>query len=164
MFVIAAAGNRNVKANDSSARSRLPADVQSIAKQADEDLSAQRYDAAAACYQRIIDQHPDSLYAWSNLGVVRSEQGHADEAVHAFRRALQISPRDVPSLVDLGMCFFDERNYDAAIPPFERAEKLMPGNANIHALLAQCYAQTGRDDEARQERQTENLQQIEMFR
>jgi predicted Zn-dependent protease len=147
-----------------SSQPRIPDDVRGLAQKGADDLRVQHFDAAASDYLAIIDKHPDSLYGWSNLGVVRSQQGKLDEAIHAFQHATRLSPNDAFSLTDLGLCLFDEKKYDAAIPPLERAERLNPGNSNLHALLARCYAQTGRDAEARQERQTENVQQIQMFR
>jgi Flp pilus assembly protein TadD len=138
--------------------------MRDLAQKGADDLRAQHFDAAASDYLAIIEKHPDSLYAWSNLGVVRYQEQHLGEAERAFRHATRLSPNDIFSLTDLGLCLFDEKKYDAAISPLERAEKLNPGNSNLHALLARCYEQTGRNDEARQERQTENVQQIEMFR
>jgi Flp pilus assembly protein TadD len=150
-------------ASDSSA-SRVPPDDRALAEQASSDFGAGHYDAAAAKFQAIIDKHPDSLYAWSNLGVTRFQQGELDEAVRAFKHAVHLNPRDAFAQTDLGMCYFEQGKYSAAIPPLERAESLNPDNSNIHAVLAHCYAKVGRTDDARNELQAENLQQMDTYR
>ncbi len=137
--------------------------MRAVAQKAVDDLKAQYFDAASADYKLILDRYPDSLYAWSNLGVVRFQQGHLDEAVRAFKHAVQLAPRDGFSLIDLGMCLFDQKKYSGAIPFFERAEKLNPANSNVHAMLAVCYERVGQSDDARREREIENVQQIKTY-
>jgi predicted Zn-dependent protease len=154
----------HASASEYSEHPRLPDDMRDVAQKAVDDLKAGRYDAAAADYQVILDKYPDSLYAWSNLGVVRSQQDHLDEAVRAFRHAAHLQPNDALVQADLAMCLFEQQKYSDAIPPFERAEKLNPGNSNVHACLARCYEKVGRDDEAEKERQTENVLQMNTYR
>jgi Flp pilus assembly protein TadD len=141
-----------------------PADVRQLALQATSDLQAQRYDQAAAACRQMIERHPNSTYAWDRLGKIRYDEGNLGPAIDAFRQAVRLDAKDEFALVSLGLCFFDEHRFSAAIPPLERAENLRPDNSNVHALLAQCYARTGRDDEARRERQIENVEQIETYR
>jgi predicted Zn-dependent protease len=151
-------------ASDLATHSRIPDDQRGVAQSAAGDFSAGRYDAAAAKFQSIIDKYPDCLYAWSNLGAVRLQQEHYGDACRALQHAVRLSPSDALIQTDLGMCYFEQQKYSAAIPPLERAEKLNPGNSNIHACLARCYEKADRHDDAKKERQTENLQQMDTFR
>jgi predicted Zn-dependent protease len=121
-------------------------------------------DAAVARYQSVIDKNPDSVYAWTQLGRVCLQQDRLDEACRAFKHAAKLNPRDAALQTDLGFCYFEQQKYSAAIPHLERAEKLNPGNSNVHACLARCYEKTGRHEDAEQERHTENLQQMDLFR
>lgn len=58
-----------------STKARLPDDMRETARDAADLFKKQKYDESAAKYQNIIDKYPESLYAWSNLGVVRFQQG-----------------------------------------------------------------------------------------
>lgn len=141
---------------------RVPSDVRDLAHKADQALQAQHYEEAAAAYQAIADKHPDSLYAWSKLGVVRTQQDRLDDAVHAFKQAAKLDPNDCFAQSKLGECLFEQRKYSAAIRPLERAEQLNPDNSNTHAMLARCYQKVGRDDDAARESGTESQQRPNM--
>jgi predicted Zn-dependent protease len=141
-----------------------PADMRGIAQEAAIALKARQYDTAAADYQRIIDRHPDSLFAWDNLGLDRYDQGRSNDAIAAFKHAIRLDPKDDFAQMSLGVCLYEKREYSAAIPPFERAEKLREDNSNVHAFLAQCYARVGREDDAHREMQIENVEQLDTYR
>lgn len=127
-------------------------------------VAADSDDAAAARFQAILDKDPGSFSAWKHLGIIRLQQGCLDEACRAFKHAVKLNPRDPAMQLDLGICYFEQHKYSAAIPPFERAEKLNPGNSNVHAFLARCYDRISRHEDAENERQTENLQQMDTYR
>lgn len=142
--------------------SDIPSDMRAVAKKASDDFAAQRLDAAAAGFQSIVDRYPDCADAWTNLGVVRSQQDDTDAAIRAFKNAARLSSHDSVVQARLGMCFFEHRKYSAAIPPLERAEALNSDNANVHACLARCYEKVGRQDDALREMQIANQLHPEM--
>jgi len=142
--------------------SGIPSDMRVVAKKASNDFAAQRLDAAAVGFQSIVDRYPDCAEAWTNLGVIRSQQDDVDDAIHAFKNAARLSSHDPVVQARLGMCFFEHRKYSAAIPPLERSEALNSDNANVHACLARCYEKVGRRDEALHELQVANQIHPEM--
>ncbi len=77
-----------------STKPRVPEDMRDTAQAASDLFKMQRFDDAAAKYQEIIDKYPESLYAWSNLGVVRFQQGKLNEALRALQQAVKLSPSD----------------------------------------------------------------------
>jgi Flp pilus assembly protein TadD len=126
----------------------LPDDEHATARAAIADFGAQRYDVAAAKFHEILAKHPDCLYAWSNLGVTRSEQGRFAEAKSAFESALRLQPNDVFCLTGLGLVDFKLGRFNDAIAKLKMAITLKPDDAQTHDDLVAAYAKAGRKQEA----------------
>jgi len=129
----------------------LPDDMKDTAQQAADLFKAGRYDDASAKYQSIIDKYPESIYAWSNLGVVRFQQGHLPEALKALQQAVKISPSDAFSYRSLGIVYYQMSQYDNAIGALERAIALDPNNVWSHDYLGCACAQKGWQEVAEKE-------------
>jgi tetratricopeptide (TPR) repeat protein len=125
----------------------VPADVQALAGRAADHLCQGDLADAAACYQRIVARHPDSLYAWRQLGAVRLQDSRLHLARLAFLHALQLAPRDTFSLAHLGLIEYQSEKYDAAIPYLTRAVAL-DDDPKTENCLGSCYSQQGRHDQA----------------
>ena len=134
-----------------SQKPRLPDDMRDTAQQAADLFKMQRYDDASAKYQEIIDKYPDSLYAWSNLGVVRFQQGKLPEALKALQRAVSLSPTDAFSYENLGIVYYQMGQYENAISALERALALDPQNAKSHNYLGCACSQKGWSEVAEKE-------------
>ena len=134
-----------------SSKPRLPTDMRDTAQQAADLFKMQRYDDAAAKYQEIIDKYPESLYAWSNLGVVRFQQGKMPEALKALQRAVSLSPTDAFSYQNLGIVYYQMGQYENAISALERALALDPTNAKSHNYLGCACSQKGWSEVAEKE-------------
>ena len=106
---------------------------------------------AAAKYQEIIDKYPESLYAWSNLGVVRFQQGKLPEALKALQQAVKLSPTDAFSYSNLGIVYYQMNEYENAISALERALALDPTNAKSHNYLGCACSQKGWSEVAEKE-------------
>jgi len=134
-----------------SDKPRLPDDMRDIAQQATDLFKMQRYDDAAAKYQQIIDKYPDSLYAWSNLGVVRSQEGKLPDAMKALQQAVKLSPNDAFSYRNLGIVYYQLNQNDAAIDALERSIALEPNNVYSHDYLGCACSQKGWNEVAEKE-------------
>jgi Flp pilus assembly protein TadD len=136
---------------DYSTKARLPDDMRDTAQQAADLFKMQRYDEAADKYQTIIEKYPDSLYAWSNLGVVRFQQGKLPEALKALQQAVKLSPTDAFSYSNLGIVYYQLGQYENAISALERALALDPTNAMSHNYLGCACSQKGWQEVAEKE-------------
>jgi Tfp pilus assembly protein PilF len=134
-----------------SYKPRLPADMREVAQEATDLFKMQRYDEAAAKYQTIIDKYPESLYAWSNLGVVRSQEGKLQEAMKALQQAVKLSPNDAFSYRNLGIVYYQLNQNDAAIDALERSIALDPNNVYSHDYLGCACSQKGWQEVAEKE-------------
>jgi len=134
-----------------SYKPRLPDDMREVAQEATDLFKMQRYDEAAAKYQMIIDKYPESLYAWSNLGVVRSQQGKLQDAEKALQQAVKLSPNDAFSYRNLGIVYYQLNLNDAAIDALERSIALDPNNVYSHDYLGCACSQKGWQEVAEKE-------------
>ena len=134
-----------------STKPRLPDDMRDTAQQAADLFKMQRYDDAADKYQSIIDKYPESLYAWSNLGVVRFQQGKLNEALKALQQSVKLSPSDAFSYMNLGIVYYQLNQYENAIDALEHAIALDPNNAKAHNYLGCACSQKGWQEVAEQQ-------------
>ncbi len=131
--------------------SRIPDDERDTAQRAAKLVSKQRYDDAANLYRVIIQEHPDSLYGWFNLGVVRVRQGEYAAGRTAFLHALTLAPNDEMCLADLGIVESDTGHAEDAVKYLLAALKLLPNDPTTHEYLSQAYEQLGRHGDAQAE-------------
>ena len=126
-----------------STKARLPEDMRDTAQQAADLFKMKRYDEAAAKYQTIIDKYPESLYAWSNLGVVRYQQGNLDDALKALQQAVKLSPTDSFSYANLGIVYYEMKQYENAIDALNAAKALDPNDPKVRNYLGCACSQKG---------------------
>jgi tetratricopeptide (TPR) repeat protein len=153
--------NNSPDPTEYSIKPRLPDDMHDLAQQAADLFKTQRYDEAADKYQQIIDKYPESLYAWSNLGVVRFQEGsssnkddattHFNEALKALQQAVKLSPTDAFSYSNLGIVYYQMSEYENAIDALERAIALDPKDAKSHNYLGCACSQKGWQEVAEKE-------------
>ncbi len=129
----------------------IPNDMRNLAQKAAAAFKADRFDEAAEIYQKIIQAHPDSLYAWSNLGVVRFQQRRYDEARKALEQAVALNPKDAFCLSHLGLADLELKSYDDAIQSFEASIAIRPNDAMTHYNLSRAYEAVGRHADAERE-------------
>jgi Flp pilus assembly protein TadD len=132
-------------------QARLPDDMKETAQEAADLFKNQNYDASAAKYQDIIDKYPESLYAWSNLGVVRFQQGKFDDALKALQQAVKLSPTDAFSYSNLGIVYYQLGQYENAIDALNSAKALDPNDAKTHNYLGCACSQKGWQEVAEKE-------------
>ena len=134
-----------------STKARLPDEMRDTAQQAADLFKMKRYDESAAKYQTIIDKYPESLYAWSNLGVVRFQQGDLDDALKALQQAVKLSPTDSFSYANLGIVYYEMKQYENAIDALNAAKALDPNDAKVRNYLGCACSQKGWQEAAEKE-------------
>ncbi len=110
---------------------------------------AGKYAEAARAYQAILDQHPDSLLAWTNLGNAEVQLGNRNDAENAFRKALAIDPSSRDALNNLAWLLYESKRYDEAEPLARKAVALQgPDSYLMLDTLARVLAAKGSCNEA----------------
>ena len=77
-----------------SEKPRIPDEFKDTAAQATSLYNEKKFDESAAAYEKILAKYPQSIYALSNLGVVRFQQQKYPEAEKALREAIRVAPND----------------------------------------------------------------------
>lgn len=136
---------------DYASKPRVPTEFRDVADEAVKLFSNRQFDAAAAKYQTILNAYPESLYALSNLGVVRFQQGNYPEAERILREAVRVSPQDAFSHSILGIVLYQQGKYDDAVMILTRAVALDPNDAKSRNYLGISASQKGWQESAEKE-------------
>jgi tetratricopeptide (TPR) repeat protein len=92
------------------------------------------------------DSGNPSIYAV--FGELYRAQGKPLEAIEMYEKALKLNPNDIQMLSSLGSIYFSLRSYEKTISLLDRAIALSNSGFSYYAMLANCYVQLGRKDEA----------------
>jgi tetratricopeptide (TPR) repeat protein len=134
-----------------SEKPRIPDEFKDTAAQATSLYNQKKFDEAAAAYEKILAKYPQSIYALSNLGVVRFQQQKYPEAEKALREAIRVAPNDAFSHSVLGIALVQQEKYDDAIQILSRAVALDPADAKTRNYLGISSSRKGLQEAAEQE-------------
>lgn len=105
-------------------------------------------EGAAAEYRRFLADHPTSVEARSNLGVVLARLGRLEEAIGAYREALAIAPANTAVRLNLALALYKSARLTEASETFDRVLVEQPSNLQARYLSADCKLQLGRPADA----------------
>ena len=133
-------GSSDLHSADFADKSKFSLKATKLADEADQLYSQGNLVEAARKYEKILDIHPDSVYALSNYGVICHQLGKHRTAQALFERAVQIAPDDSFSLTMLGViyCLLGVENntyYQKAFEILSKASRIDPNNAMIRNYL-----------------------------
>jgi len=130
---------------------RIPDEFKDIAAKATALYNEKKFEEAAAAYQQILTKYPQSIYALSNLGVVRFQQQKYPDAEKVLREAIRVAPNDAFSHSVLGIALVQQEKYDDAIQVLSRAVALDPNDAKTRNYLGISSSHRGLQEAAEQE-------------
>jgi len=102
-----------------------------------------KLDEAEQAYRAVLEEHPSSLLALSNLGVVYYQKNKFLDAIGVLSRAVKIAPKDGFSHRTLGMSYLKADELDLAITSLETAIKLNPSDYQAHNYMGIVATQKG---------------------
>jgi adenylate cyclase len=107
--------------------------------------------AMLALVDRALALDPNSAESWHSSGLLRNWAGLPDIAIKHIETSVRLSPRIsvARSMIQLGLAHFLARRFDVALPLLLLAIQEDPSHPMPQRVLAACYAQMGRLDEAR---------------
>jgi Flp pilus assembly protein TadD len=113
-------------------------------------LASGDWEEAERSLRPIVEDDPQLVEAWNNLGIALLRQGKIDGARAAFERAISLDPAYPAALQNAGLLALGEdgRPVEAA-EFFHRAAAADPGAAAPRVNLAIALARAGRIAEAR---------------
>jgi tetratricopeptide (TPR) repeat protein len=104
-------------------------------RQATEAMRTGRLDEAADGFASVTKAAPTFAEAFLNLGLVRSEQGHNEEAIADFEKALALKPHLHGANLFLGVAEFRLNHPEKAIVALKRETSAYPKDANAWMWL-----------------------------
>ncbi|MCP5291604.1 MAG: tetratricopeptide repeat protein [Burkholderiales bacterium] len=79
-----------------------------------------------AVFREVIKIDPQDVHAWTNLGIVLSDQGQHKEAEQAYRKAIELDPQHVLAWNNLGIALSDQSQHKEAEEAYRKAIELDP--------------------------------------
>lgn len=108
-----------------------------------------RYDRALAHYERVVATDRAGIDALRGLGLTQLELGDEDAGIATLERVVERAPDHGEAHEALARVRFERGESDLALPLAERARELAPFTPRPWFLLAQIYADLGREEDAR---------------
>ena len=103
---------------------------------------------AERLYRKALEQDPAAFTPRHLLGILKLQQGRADEALKEIGAALAIDPASAEALISYGNALKLVGRSEEALAQFDRALELQPGYANAPYNRAILLADLKRFDEA----------------
>jgi len=112
-----------------------PPGVDERFRQASEFMRNGNLNAAAEAFAAVVKEAPDFAPAHLNLGLVREEQGHHEEAIASFQKALLLNPKLRGANLFLGIAEYRLNHLDEALPILRKETMAYPKDANAWMWL-----------------------------
>lgn len=109
---------------------------------------AKRFSDAEEAYQRVLKVEPTSAEALFSLGLLRSEQGRADESIDLFRRAVAADSEHIGARRALAEHSVQNRDLGQARAHYEELVRLQPRESEALRALASVLVALGDDARA----------------
>ena len=107
------------------------------------------FDLAAQRWRSVTSDHPESAYAWTELGKVAYGAGDADTASRALERAVALDPQRAEAANALSWLLLDEgRDLERALVLAERAVRVDEASADFLDTHARALRASGRCEQA----------------
>lgn len=98
-------------------------------------------------YKAALAIDPDRVDARSNLGAAYVRLGQFDDGIREYEAALQADQTNAAVRLNLALAYYKSARPAQAIPQLRRVVSATPDAKNAYLVLADCYLQTGQDQE-----------------
>jgi len=112
------------------------------------DAEARSWSAAIEAYEKALELDPDYADAYCNLGAVRYNQGHREQARRAFVACLARDADHVEANFNLANVLEEEGEDELALVHYQRALGADPMYPDLHINLALLYEKLARESRA----------------
>ena len=93
------------------------------------------YERAAQLYIKILEQEPDHILTYMNLGNVYSVVQEFEKAEQAYRRALEINPYYVFGSLSLAKLYLQTNRPDQAVSVLRKVKEWLPYDSDVTRFL-----------------------------
>ena len=117
-------------------------------RDADEAFRIANYEKAIGLYFVYLEDFPDDLRAWINLGISFGRIGKSAEALKCFVRALELDARSSEAWLNRGIALAALGQHEDALDSYERVLALKPDHQQALLKKVEALRVLGHDDEA----------------
>ncbi len=113
------------------------------------NLMAGKYRIARWVFEeKALKEDPNSVEAWTNLGLTYLKMGQTPEAVASFEKAIALEPDNVPARLNVAAIYLEYLHYQAALDEYEAVLRLVPGHMDALIGSGSCLLGLHRPEEA----------------
>ena len=105
-------------------------------------------EAAAASYDKILEEHPGDIEVLFLLGALNLQRHNLDSAVDYLKKTLKLKPDHVIAHNNLGAALRKQGKFDEAVESYKHALKLKPDYADAYFNLGNVFKEQTKLDEA----------------
>ncbi|NIQ00605.1 MAG: tetratricopeptide repeat protein, partial [Nitrospinaceae bacterium] len=105
--------------------------------------AAGNLDKAAACFEKILNAHPNHIGALYHLGNLHRKNNRLDQAIDLHARAAAQAPDNIQVLFSLAEDYDASGQHRQKIEILKKAQRLNPGSMVPLFKLRDAYVQTG---------------------
>jgi tetratricopeptide (TPR) repeat protein len=98
---------------------------------------------AAGVYQEILEEEPNSIPAYLNLGGLYYRGERYEKAIPCYEKVIQLNPKHYHAHYWLARCFWKLERYYAAINTLEEVIEFLPTFKDALNLIGECYEKIG---------------------
>lgn len=98
--------------------------------------------------EKALKEDPNSVEAWTNLGLTYLKMGQTPEAVASFEKAITLDPDNVPGRLNVAAIYLDYLHYQAALDEYEAVLRLVPDHPDALIGSGSCLLGLHRPEEA----------------
>lgn len=111
------------------------ASAEALIQQAIRAMAVQRYDAALAILDALVETRPDFAEAWNKRATLYFTMGRLSESLADIDKVLDLEPRHFGALAGLGMIKLKQGDIGAARSAYRRALSINPNMPGVKRAL-----------------------------
>jgi Tfp pilus assembly protein PilF len=106
------------------------------------------FDKAISEYSIALTYNPNLTQAYNGIGIAYLRLSANRWAEQYFRKSLAIDKNDTDALVGMGLVYYGNRDCNETLKYLQRVYHLRWQSSEVVGALANCYAETGNNEEA----------------
>jgi spermidine synthase len=121
---------------------RRKARIDQYLEEAVVEVNRGAYERAAQLYMKILEQEPDHVITYMNLGNVYFAVREFEKAEQAYRKTLEINPYYVFGAVSLAKLYLQTNRPDQAAEVLKKVSEWLPHDSDVKQLLSLALKKT----------------------
>ncbi|HLQ73326.1 MAG TPA: tetratricopeptide repeat protein [Bacillota bacterium] len=102
-------------------------------------VKEKKYEEAAALYLEMIDERPDDVLGYINLGHVFLQVNEIEKSYNLFKKALEIDEDSATAHYGIGNCYFEQAKFPDARKHYEQAINQGLEDADTYFMLGMTF-------------------------